>query len=62
MCGKYQISVVISMYMEGTTHVWVLPHMCVFFKIDMAFSSNTNIGTDFKHEIDSNTNYLKTQR
>ena len=62
MCGKYQISVVISMYMEGTTHVWVLPHMCVFFKIDMAISWHRNILTDFRYEIDSNTPYLKTQR
>ena len=62
MCGKYQISVVISMYMEGTTHVWVLPHMCVFFKIDMAVSWHTNICTDFKYEKDADVTYPKIER
>ena len=63
MCGKYHISVVISMYMVDTTHAWVLPHifMCAFFKIGMAVSWYTNIWTDIKYEIDSKTTYLKTE-
>ena len=43
ICGKSHISVVISIYMVNTTHVWVLPHMSVVFQIYMAFHMILNM-------------------